>query len=129
LDHRLAQVTLSGVVGGLDSLHLHKGPKAIGQLQDLLSGAHCFGPRRSLAPLATQLHHPLQRDLKGLGDRSAALLQSGPVDRSALVAMPVVKHLLLQAQQLCSELSAGFRAFGDGGEIPDQVRPAQLVLV
>ncbi len=37
LNHRLAQGTLSGVVGGLDSLNLQKGPKAIGQLQDLLS--------------------------------------------------------------------------------------------
>ena len=91
-----------------------KGPKAIGQLQDLLSGAHRLGPRRSLAPLVAKLHHLLQPRLKGLADRPAALLQSGPVDRSILVAVPVAKQLLLQLQKLCSELCAGSRAFGDG---------------
>ena len=75
----------SRIAHNLQLPNLQKGPKAIGQLQDLLSGAHCFGPRRSLAPLATQLHHPLQSGLKGLADRSAALLQRGPVDRSALL--------------------------------------------
>ena len=40
LNHRLAQGTLSDIVGGLDSMGLQEGPKAIGKLQDLLSGAH-----------------------------------------------------------------------------------------
>ena len=79
LNHRLAQGTLSGVVGGLDSTGLQKGPKAIGQLQDLLTGAHRLGPRRSLAPLVAKLHHLLQPRLKGLADRPAALSQGGPV--------------------------------------------------
>ena len=55
----------------------------------------------------------------------AGLLQGVPFDRAVLVVVPVGKKLLLQAQQLCSELSAGARAFGDGGEIADQIRPAQ----
>jgi len=128
-NHRLPQGTLSGVVGGLDSTGLQKGSKAIGQLQDLLTGAHRLGPRRSLALLVAKLHHLLQPRLKGLSNRPAALLQSGPIDRSILLAVPVVKHLLQQAQQLVSELGAGARAFGDGGQIADQVRPAQLALV
>jgi hypothetical protein len=49
LNHRLAQGTLGGIVGRLDSLNLQEGPKAIGQLQDLLAGAHRLGPRCSLA--------------------------------------------------------------------------------
>lgn len=46
----------------------------------------------------------LQRGLKGLSNRPAAVMQGGPVDRSILVAVPVVKHLLLQAQQLQGSL-------------------------
>ena len=86
LNHPLAQGTLSGVDGGLDSTGLQKGPKAIGQLQDLLSGAHRLSPRRSLAPLVAQLHPLLQPRLKGLADRPAAVSQGGPVDRSILDA-------------------------------------------
>ena len=37
LNHRLAQGTFRGVVGGLDHLDLQKGPEAIGYLQDLLT--------------------------------------------------------------------------------------------
>jgi hypothetical protein len=99
LNHRLAQSTLGGIVGGIDSTSLQEGPKGIRHLEDLLSGAHRLGPRRSLAPLVAQLHHPLQRGLKGLADRPAALLQAGPVDRSILVAVPVAKQLPLQAQK------------------------------
>jgi hypothetical protein len=69
LNHRLAQGTLCGVVGELDFMGLQKGPNAIGQLPNLLSGAHRLGPRRSLAPLLAQLHHLLQPRLKGLSDR------------------------------------------------------------
>jgi hypothetical protein len=105
-----------------------KGPKAIGQLQDLLSGAHRLGPRRSLAPLVAKLHHLLQPRLKGLADRPAALSQGGPVNRSLLVVVPVVKQLLLQAEQLRYEFSTGARTFGDGDQIADQVRPTQLPL-
>jgi len=137
LNHRLAQGThsyredfvYSGVVGGLDSTDLQKGQKAICQLQDLLSGANCFGLRRSLAPLVAQLHHLLQLSLKGLADRSAALSQAGPVDRSVLVAVPVIKQLWLQVQKFRAELGAGARAFSDGVEVADQVRPAQLALL
>ena len=60
---------------------------------------------------------------------SAALLQGVPVDRSVLVAVPVVKQLLLQAEQLRSKFSTGAGAFSDGGEVADQVRPAQLALL
>jgi hypothetical protein len=50
LNHRLAQGTFCGVVGGLDSRDLQKGPKGIGHLEDLpVSRADRFGPRRSLA--------------------------------------------------------------------------------
>jgi len=41
----------------------------------------------------------------------------------------VAKQLLLQLQQLCSELGVGAWTFKDGGEIADQVRPAQLALL
>ena len=129
LNHRLAQGTLCGVVGGLDSLDVQEGPQRTCHLQELSAGAHGAGPRRSLAVLSAQLHHLLQRGLKGLSNRPAAVLQGGPVNRAVCVAMPVVKQLLLQAQQLGSELGAGARAFGDGGEIADQVRPAELPLL
>ena len=56
-------------------------------------------------------------------------LQGGPVDRAVFVAVPEPKQLLLQAQQLCSKLSAGARAFGDGDQITDQVRLTQLALL
>ncbi len=46
-----------------------------------------------------------------------------------LVAVPVVKQLPLQAEQLRSKFSTGARAFSDGGEVADQVRPAQLALL
>jgi hypothetical protein len=47
------------------------------------------------------------------------LLQGGPVNLSLLVAVPVAKQLLLQAQQLGSKLSAGARSLGDGDQIAD----------
>jgi hypothetical protein len=78
-----------GVVGGLDSTGLQEGPQRTCHLQELSAGAHCAGTRRSLAALSAQRHHPQQTGLKGLADRLAALLQSGPVDRSVLVAVPV----------------------------------------
>jgi len=98
-------------------------------LQQLLAGAHRAGPRCSLAPLVAQLNDPLQRGLKGLADRSASLLQSRPVDRSVLVAVPVAKQLPLQPLQLGSELGVSARTFGDGRQITDQVRPTQLPLL
>jgi hypothetical protein len=72
LNHRLAQGTLGGIVGRLDSRGLQEGPKTIGQLQDLLSGAHCFRPWRSLAALSSQFHHPLQRGLGSFAARRAS---------------------------------------------------------
>jgi hypothetical protein len=118
LNHRLTQGTLGSVVGWLDSLRLQEGPQAIRQLEDLAAGAHRFGPRRSLVPLDTQLHHSLQRRLKVLADRPAAVLQTGPVDRSILVAVPVAKQLPLQLQQLGSELGAGTGPFRNGPQVP-----------
>ena len=38
LNHRLAQGTLSSVVGGLDSMGLQEGPKAIGCFSALIIG-------------------------------------------------------------------------------------------
>lgn len=100
LNHRLAQGTFCGVVGGFDSLDFHEGPQPTCHLLELLAGAHCAGPRRSLAALVAQLNHLLQRGLKCLAIRPAVLLQGGPVNASVLVAVPVAKQLLLQAQQL-----------------------------
>ena len=125
----LAQGTLDGVVGGLDSTGLQEGPQRTCHLQELLAGAHCAGPRRSLAALGAQHHHLLEGGFECLANRPAAVLQGGPVDRAVFVAVPEPKQLLLQAQQLCSELSAGARAFGDAGEVADQVRPTQLALL
>jgi len=78
LNHRLAQGTLGGVVGGFDRLDLQEGPQPIGHLQELLAGAHRAGPRRSLAALTAQLHHPLNCALEVLANRPAALLQLIP---------------------------------------------------
>jgi hypothetical protein len=61
----------------------------------------------SMPRVSRKVHQPLQRDLKCLTDRQAALLQGGPVNRSLLVVVPVAKQLLLQAQQLRSEFSTG----------------------
>ena len=41
----------------------------------------------------------------------------------------MVKQLLLQLQQLRSKFSTGARAFSDGGQIADPVRPAELALL
>ena len=98
-------------------------------LHELLAGPHRVGLRRSLAVLVAKLHDPLQPGLECLADRLAALLQGEPIDRAVLVAVPLSKQPLLQAQQLRSELSAGSRAFSDGGEVVDQVRPAKLALL
>ena len=129
LNHRLAQGSLGGVVGGLDPLNLQEGPEAIGHLQQLLAGAHRLGPRRALASLVAQLHHPLQRGHKRLTDRPAGQLQRGPVDPAVFVAVPQDEQLLLQVQQLRSRLTAGALTLSDGGEIADHVRPAQLPLL
>ena len=57
------------------------------------------------------------------------MLQGGPADRSVSVAVPLLKQLLLQLQQLGSERSAGAGALGNGGEIADQMGPAELALL
>ncbi len=100
LNHGLAQSTLGCVVGGLDTLDVQERPQSLAALQQLLAGAHRSGPRRSLTAPAAQMHHPLQRGLEFPSDRTATLLQRSPVDGSTLVAVPVVKQLLLQNQQL-----------------------------
>ena len=105
LNHRLAQGTYfcgenfvySSVVGGLYSLILREGPKAQCHLLKLLAGAHCAGPRGWLASLLAKHHYPLQSDLECLANWKAVLLQAGPVNRSLLVVVPMVKQLLLQA--------------------------------
>ena len=86
LNHRLAQDTFGSVVGGLDSLDFQEGPQRTYHLQELLAGAHRAGPRRSLASLHTQLHHLLQRGLKGLANRPAAVLQGG---QTAVIRIPL----------------------------------------
>ena len=96
------QPTLGGVLGWFDALDRQVRPEAIGHGEQLIARADRFGPRRSLASLMAQLHYPPQRSLKGLADRYAGLLQ------------------------LRSEFGAGARAFGDGGEIPDHMGPADL---
>ena len=92
------------------------GPQRTCHLQELSADAHCAGPRRSLAALSAELHHLPEGGFECLPNRPAAVLQGGPVDRVVFVAVPEPKQLLLQTQQLCSELSAGARAFGDGGD-------------
>jgi hypothetical protein len=52
----------------------------------------------------------------------------GPVDRSALPLVPVSEQMLLQRQQLGSDLLAGTLPFGDGRQVTDQMGPAQLPL-
>jgi hypothetical protein len=44
-----------------------------------MASADRFGPRRSLAALVTQLHHPLKCALEVLANRPAALLELGPL--------------------------------------------------
>ena len=77
LNHRMAQGSLCSIVGGFDALYLEEGPQAISLLEQLPAGANRFGPRRSLAALGAQLHHPLQRAHKRLADRLAALSNIG----------------------------------------------------
>jgi len=129
LNHRLAQGMFGGVVGGLDSLDIQEGPQRTCHLQELSAGVHCAGPRLSLGALGAQHHHLLEGGLECQANLPAAVLQVGPVDRAVFVAVPESKQLLLQAQQLCSEFSTGARAFSDGGEVADQVRPAELSLL
>ena len=132
LNHRLAQGTYScgedvvygGVVRGFDTFDRQERPEAIGHGQQLIAGADCFGPRRSLAALMAQLHHPPQRSLKGLADRYAGLLQVEPIDCALIVAVPVGKQLSLQLQQFQSEVGTGAQAFGDGTSIPPKVLPS-----
>ncbi len=119
----------SGVVGGLNSTGLQKGPEAIGHLKNLLAGAVRLDPRRSLAPLAAQLQHLLQTRLKCLSDRPAAFSQGGPVDRSILVAVPVINQPSLQPQKIRADVGARARSISDGVEVADQVRPAELPLL
>ena len=64
LNHRLTPCSLGGVVRGFDALDLKKGPKRFLLFQQLMAGAHRFGPRRLLASLVAQLHHPMQRGLE-----------------------------------------------------------------
>ena len=45
-------------------MYLKKGPKRFLLFQQLMAGAHRFGPRRLLASLVAQLHHPMQRGLE-----------------------------------------------------------------
>jgi len=54
LNHGLPQSSLGGIVGGLDPLDLQEGPEAIGNLEQLLAGAHRLGPRRSLTLLVAR---------------------------------------------------------------------------
>ena len=57
------------------------------------------------------------------------MLELGPGELPLLPVVPVRKQLLLQIQQLRADFTAGTLAVGDGGEVPDQVRPAQLTLL
>ncbi len=126
LNHRLAQGTLGGVVGGFAALDFQESPEAIGHEEQLVAGAYRFGPRRSLTARMAQFQHSPQRGFKGLTDGHAGLLQVGPIDGSFTVEVPVGKELPLQLQQLRSEFGTGVRALGDGGEIADHMGPADL---
>lgn len=95
LNHRLEQGTFYGVVGGLDSLILQESPQPTCHILELMAGAHCAGPRRSLAPLLAQLYYPLQRCLNGMANRESALLQAVLVDRSLFVVVPPTRALSL----------------------------------
>jgi hypothetical protein len=106
-----------------------EGPERLLLVRQLLAGAHRLAPWRLLALLAAQLHHPLQRLLKGQPDRVTRSLQGQPVRGSSLPLVPVRKQLLLQLQQLGSELGAGAGAFVDGGQITLELGPAQLALM
>ena len=61
LNHRLAQGTYScgedfvygSIVRVFDTLELKEGPEAIGNWQQLMAGAACFGPLPSLPALVT----------------------------------------------------------------------------
>ena len=96
-------------------------PERLLVLEQLLAGAHRLAPWRSLALLAAQLHHPLQRLLNGQPDRLTRSPQGQPVRSSSLPLVPVLKQLLPQLRQLGSELGAGAAAFGDGGQIALEV--------
>jgi hypothetical protein len=82
LDHRRAQCSLGGIIGGFAAL-------------DFQEGAHRFGPWRLLTGLAAQLHRPVQHLLKGHAEGPAALLQLVSIDRSVLPPVPLLKQLLL----------------------------------
>jgi hypothetical protein len=63
-----------------------------------------------------------------LTDRPAVQLQRWPVDRAVLPQVPLNKQLLLQRQQLQADFATDALAFGDGGQIPDQMRLKQVPL-
>jgi len=107
LNDRLSQRSFSGVNGGFDAVDFQERPKGFSVLQQLPGGTHRLGPRRSLAALAVQTHCALQRGLKRLADRAATLLQLRPLDCSVLPLVPLLKQLLLQGQQLQTDLTAG----------------------
>ena len=88
-----------------------------------------LGPWCSLLSCKAQFHHPLQRGFKEVADRPAALLDLIPIDRAVLPLVPLNKQLLLQGQQLQANLATDALAFGDGAQITDQMRPAQLPLL
>ena len=61
-------------------------------------------------------------------DRPAALLELIPIDCAVLPLVPLNKQLLLQRQKLQADFATDALTFGDGVQITDQMRPAQLAL-
>jgi hypothetical protein len=129
LNHRLTQRSFGGVVRRFDALDLQESPQRLFALQELLAGAHGLRPWCSLLSRKTKIHHLLHCALEVLADRPAVQLQRWPVDRAVLPLVPLHKKLLLQRQQLQADLATDALAFGDGGQITDQMRPAQLALL
>jgi hypothetical protein len=91
LDHRRAQCSLGGIIGGFYALDFPEGSERFLGFHHSQAGAHRFGPWRLLPGLAAQLHRPVQHLLKGNAEGPAAMMQLVSIDSSVLPPVPLLK--------------------------------------